>query len=779
MTDTSELDPVRYEMFLHRLWAIGEEGRSSIQKVTASPIVSQGGECMASFYTAEGVMILACSGHLRFAAATSDAIRKVIEWYGESPGFFDGDQLFFNDPYVAGAHTYDMLIMKPVFYRGALTHWIASSIHTADTGGSLRGVATEIYHEGIRIQGAKVVEKGEFREDVFRCLTQQCRDPEYVGQDVRSQIASNNVCARGFLELVDKFGMDFMEVAGKKVIEDSERMARARLRSLPDGVWTSVIPGTAWDRKGGGVKPYHVACRLEKKAEEMHLDFSGTSGQMNDTSNSTLAGTMAQLAVALTDFLFWDVPWSDGKFEPVSVTIPEGSILNCRFPAACGNAPAVGVTAKVALSDCIARMLYSGGYDDINAAWQGIWYSGGPLAFYGGHNREGLVTAQGLYDGHGAGLGATPLRDGVHCGGNMNIPGGGISDIERIEMQYPFIYFTRNHHVDGGGAGKNTGGAGSYRIYMVYGARDCSVNYPPYGCLPEGAGLFGGYPTGIGGVRAVFHTDGESLMQRLRRGEYPVRPGQLESEGWGALAHPAQLQGRVPLPEYCIVADFVGGGGGFGDPLERDPEKVRRDVRVGVASRRIAEEVFGVALTEAGAVNPEATARRRETILAERRAEGAPLAGASSTLPDAPQSAPAGAEALPTTDEAGGRNNAAGAEMLPTTDEAEVQGNAAGAEVLRFHPCLAIAREGDREVVRCTRCGHRYCRAGDNYKRHALRRKRDLEKLSGQKTPSGEPYIACFVEYYCPGCAALLQVDTFCPELGDEDKPVQDFGLSA
>ena len=131
MADTSELDPVKYEMFLHRLWAIGEEGRSSIQKVTASPIVAQGGECMASFYTAEGVMILACSGHLRFAAATSDAIKKVIEWYGDSPGFFDGDQLFFNDPYIAGAHTYDMLIMKPVFHDGVLTNWIASSIHTA------------------------------------------------------------------------------------------------------------------------------------------------------------------------------------------------------------------------------------------------------------------------------------------------------------------------------------------------------------------------------------------------------------------------------------------------------------------------------------------------------------------------------------------------------------------------------------------------------------------------------------------------------------------------
>lgn len=735
-TSDHQLDPVKYEMFLHRLWAIGEEGRASIQKVTASPIVSQGGECMASFYTATGEMILACSGHLRFAAATSDAIKKVIEWYGESPGFFDGDQLFFNDPYIAGAHTYDMLIMKPVFYDGALTHWIASSIHTADTGGSLRGVATEIYHEGIRIQGAKVCEKGEFREDTFRCLTQQCRDPEYVGQDVKSQVASNNVCAKGLLELVEKFGLDFIEKAGARVIEDSERMARARLRSLPNGTWTAVIPGTAWDRLGGGVKPYKVICKLKKTGDEMDLDFSGTSDQMNDTSNSTLAGTMAQLAVALTDFLFWDVPWSDGKFKPITVTIPEGSILNCRFPAACGNAPAVGVTAKIALSDCIARMLYSGGYDDINAAWQGIWYSGGPLAFYGGHNREGLVTAQGLYDGHGAGLGATPLRDGVNCGGNMNIPGGGISDIERIEMQYPFIYFTRNHHLDGGGPGMNAGGTGSFRIYMVYETQDCSVNYPPYGCLPEGAGLFGGFPTGIGGTRAVFHTNGAEVMERLRNGEYPTKPQQLADEKWGTLAHPAQIQGRVPLPEYCIIADFVGGGGGFGDPVEREPQRVAHDVAVGITSGRVAEEIFGIVLDANGAVDQAATSTRREAIRAERLREGRALATSSA-----------------------GNNGQ----------------NGSGSEVLKFHPYLAIVAQGDRKVVRCTHCNHVYCDGEDNYKRYALRRERDLQELSQQQVPSGEPYIARFHEYYCPGCASLLQVDTFCPDLSDSENPVQEF----
>ena len=379
-----ELNAVNYEMFLHRLWAIGEEGRTSIQRVTSSPIVSQGGECMASFYTADGVMVLACSGHLRFAAATSDAIKKLIDWYGKSPGFYDGDQIFFNDPYIAGAHTFDMMMIKPVFDGEKLIAWVASSIHTADTGGVLRGLASEVYHEGIRIQGLKVVERGEFREDVFRCLTQQCRDPEYVGMDVKSQIASNNVLAKRYLELAEKFGLEFVSAAGKKIIEDSEKLARARLRGLPDGRWASRVFGTAWDRKEGEMKAYQIVCSMTKKGEELSLDFTETSPQMTDSTNSTLAGTTAQIAVVLTDFLFWDVPWSDGRLRPVAVNIPEGTILNCSFPAACGEAPAVGVQAKIAVSDCIARMLYGGGHKDINAPWQGVWYGGGPGFFYRG-----------------------------------------------------------------------------------------------------------------------------------------------------------------------------------------------------------------------------------------------------------------------------------------------------------------------------------------------------------------------------------------------------------
>jgi len=726
-----QIDPVRYEMFLHRLWAIGEEGRLALQRVTASPIVSQGGECMSSFYTPEGVMIQACSGHLRFAAATSDAIKTLIEWYGKSPGFYDGDQLFFNDPYVAGSHTYDMMVIMPIFYRGELIAWTATSTHTADTGGLLRGGASEIYHEGIRILGLKVVERGEFREDVFRTLTEQCRDPQYVGLDLKAMIAGNNVCGRRYLGLVEKFGLEFVQGAGEKIIRDAEEMARAKLRSLPDGRWVSRTYVTALDRKEHKAMPLQVMCTMTKKGDELHLDFTGSSPQMANDANSTLPSTLAHVAVALTNSLFWDVPWSDGKLVPVKVSVPEGSVLNCKFPAACGFAPWVGQMLVAAVCENVGKMLYAAGrLEDINATWYGIWYAGGPGYFYAGRNREGILTPQGIYDIHGSGLGATPARDGVDTGGHMNIPSGGINDVERIEMQYPLIYFTRNHNTDGSGFGKYRGGLGSFRIFTVYGSKDFSVDYKPFGGIPQGSfGLFGGHPAGSGGLRAIFLTP-EEFSERMKAGNYPTQLDEITAGGWGKMYHPQDVPERVSLPELTLLTDFVAGGGGYGDPLDRKPETVARDVRNGSTSVEMARRIYGVVVhPKTLRLDPAGTEDRRREIRRMRLREGKPLS------PAAPQDG----------------------------KERPWQ------RVLRIHEGLEIARDGSEHVIRCLRCGCLFCSPQENYKKYSLKRVVPLEEVAVRPLPSGEPYLGRYHEYICPGCATLLNVDVFCPVLGGEE----------
>ncbi|HET9881773.1 MAG TPA: hydantoinase B/oxoprolinase family protein [Candidatus Binatia bacterium] len=723
------IDPIRYEMFLHRLWAIGEEGRMTLQRVTASPIVSQGGECMSSFYDETGTMVLACSGHLRFAAATSDAIRNLMQRFSKTPGFHDGDQFFFNDPYVAGSHTYDMMIVKPIFFRGELIGWTATSTHTADTGGVLRGGAYEIFHEGICIPGLKIVEKNEFREDVFQTLTGQCRDPQYVGLDLKAMIAGNNICAKRYLGLVEKFGLKFVQLAGEKMIADSESKARAKLRSMPDGTWVTRQYVTTLDRKTRKSVAQQLYCTMTKKRDELLFDFTGTSPQTDTDHNSTLPSTVAHLALALTNTLFWDVPWSDGKMRPVKVHVPEGSILNCKYPAACGAGPRIGNVLVSTVCEAVAKMIYaSGRYDDVNASTTGnLEFVGGPGYFYGGHTREGIAVAQGLYDIHGAGMGARPHGDGVNTGGHMNIPSAGISDIERIEMQYPFLYFTRSHNPDGSGFGQYRGGLGSYRIYLIYGSKDCSVDYKPYGGVAQGGfGLAGGYPTGIGATRVMIEA-GLEMLGRVKAGEYPT-VGAMRAGEWGKSILPAGVPERVPLPEGTLLVDYVAGGGGFGDPIDRDPGAVLKDFGYGWVSREIAERIYGVVFADGGKAVDSAASEDCRRLIREARKQDAPISQRS-------------------------------------TDKAAAVSS--DSQLLRFHAALEIIGNGKKKAIRCSRCGHLYCKADENYKHYALHRILDLND-SMPPLPTGERYIGEYHIYSCPGCATQLQVDLYSPSLGGD-----------
>ena len=716
---TRQIDPIRYEMYLHRLWAIGEEGRMTLQRVTASPIVSQGGECMSSFYDEKGTMVLACSGHLRFAAATSDAIRDLMRRFEKSPGFFDGDQFFFNDPYVAGSHTYDMMIVKPIFYGDELIAWTATSTHTADTGGLLRGAAQEIFHEGICVPGLKIVEKDQFREDVFQTLTGMCRDPQYVGLDLKAMIAGNNICAKRYLGLVEKFGLKFVQLAGEKMIEDSEAKSRAKLRSMPDGTWVTRQYVTTLDRKTRKSVAQQLYCTMTKKRDELHFDFTNTSPQTDTDHNSTLPSTVAHLALALTNTLFWDVPWSDGKMRPVKVHVPEGSILNCKYPAACGAGPRIGNVLVSTVCEAVAKMIYaSGRYDDVNASTTGnLEFVGGAGYFYGGHTRDGDI--------HGSGMGASPHRDGVNTGGHMNIPSAGISDVERIEMQYPFLYFTRSHNPDGSGFGQYRGGLGSHRVYLIYGSKDCSVDYKPYGGVAQGGfGLAGGYPTGNGATRVIIEA-GLAMLDRVTKGEQPTAAAMREGR-WGKSTLPAGVPERIPLPEGSLLVDYVAGGGGFGDPIDRDPQAVLKDFGRGWVSRDVAENIYGVILQANGrGIDEGATEIRRQEIRVERKRQ-------SQLSPDGAERTENGWRAL-----------------------------------LKFHGALEIATDGKRKMVRCSRCGHLFCDADENYKLHALHRVTHLSEVM-PPLPSGDPYIGEYHIYACPGCATQLQVDMFSPSLGGD-----------
>lgn len=614
------IDPVRYEMFRHRLYNILEEGRIAITRVAGSPVVAEGGECMCSFYDAQGNTILTAAGLLFHCLGCRDAILKTQEWYEEEPGIYEGDQFFFNDPYIAATHVYDQIVVKPIFYQGRRIAWTGSMMHTSDTGGLLRGAATEIFHEGIRIQGLKLVDRGRFRPDVFRSITQQCRDPDYVGLDLKAKIAANNVCSKRFLELVDKYGVDLVEAACQKIMLDSEKVARARLRSLPDGTWRSRLYRFTYPKGERMPVPFRVLCTMGKQGEEITFDFTGSSPQNPDEFNSTLACSWSMLFVALSSSLFWDVPWNGGMIAPVRLVIPEGSILNCRFPAACGRGTGTGGMLTRAALECIAKMLYAGSlHRDVNAGPGDGYGITGPGMWYGGHNQHGDPVGQGVYDTFGTGIGAASYRDGVHTGGAIQNIQSCISDIEHTEMNYPFLYLGRSQMVDSGGYGKFIGGMGPERLMMVYRSQDVSVDYRgPAGEIPVSWGLFGGYPPFMHESVLLQTRD---MPAHLARSQYPATCGEVGSE-WGS-KFKAESPGRVPVQEYDILAYQMDAGGGYGDPLDREPERVQEDVRNAVISLQAAERIFGVLLhAETLELDLAGTKRKRKEIRAERLREG-------------------------------------------------------------------------------------------------------------------------------------------------------------
>jgi len=611
-----ELDPIKYEVFRHRLFNILEEGRIAMKMVSGSPIVVEGGETMCSIHLGDGTPILVAAGILLHAIGARDFIYEAIKLYEEDPGINEGDQLFFNDPYIGGQHLPDMVVIRPIFYEGKRVAWVGSIMHTPETGGiqpSGQGSkSTDIFQEGIRILGLKVVEAGKFRHDVFNTIVQQVRDPHLVGLDLKARIAANNVCSSRYLQLVEKFGLSFVEAASQKIIDDAEHMARLKLRSLPDGIWRSRLYG---DTSGVSEKPFKVMCTMTKKADEVCFDFTGSSAQNEGSLNSTLPAAWGSLFVVLCSQLFWDIPWNGGMMRAVKLVAPEGTVVNCKFPAATANGVSTtGCLIQETAHECVAKALFAGGLiDDVSAGWRGPV---GAAPYFGGINQFGSPCAGMILDAFASGTGANANRDGVDTGGNMMNPSSMITDAEMIEMNLPFLCLGRKNAIDSGGFGKFRGGMGPEVIYAVHGTDHLLLGFSGTARrTPPNYGMFGGYPAAIQEARLALTSQLPDWFARSRK---PETFEEVAALG-GTIINPPNSYSGTEVKEWDIFIDRLGGGGGYGDPIERDSALVAEDVRNMVISREIAQKVYGVVLNpDTLELDELATEEERQRIRKER-----------------------------------------------------------------------------------------------------------------------------------------------------------------
>ena len=420
----------------------------------------------------------------------------------------------------------------------------------------------------------------------------------------------------------------------------------------------------------------------------------------------------------------------------MTLDVPEGSLLNCTYPAACGNGTGGAISMEAAVAhDCIARMLYAGGiYDDVMACIRSYGYP--ERGRYGGHNQFGGVVQQQIYHFMASGLGATPAHDGVHTGGHPINPQAKISDVEMIEMNYPLMFLSNNQLTDSGGWGMNSGGVGSERMMMVYGSDDFTDNHGIQVGNPAGKGLFGGYPAYLQDF-SIWRTQGE-MKNMLASGRYPSTYSDVTDE-IAEQVDPLQNWRRIPMYDYDLFVDqgVNLGGSGFGDPLRREPQRVADDVGKGIVSVANARIAFGVAVSGSGEVDLEETKNLREAIFLNRRIDSVAVRK------------PAEAQ-------------------LPS---------AAFEPVRRFHHRLVLGKnkEGDL-VVRCE-CGTVFGGPEVNYKEGCLRRVKTWEEAELRSTSDGRAPAIKLQEYFCPGCLTLLEVDLWYPDLDDET-PVWDVQLA-
>ncbi|MDY6864314.1 MAG: hydantoinase B/oxoprolinase family protein, partial [Thermodesulfobacteriota bacterium] len=462
-----KIDPITYEVVKHKIWQNLWEGRATMELVSGSVVVTEAKEVLYGLYDGAGSIVASSAGLLVHITGGEEMIRNIITWYSENPGIYDGDVFFFNDPYVGGVHVPDAACIAPFFYEYKLTAWLVALFHTPEMGAvepsSMMPNATEIFHEGIRCPGLKIMEKGKERNDSYKLLQRMVRDPGGITLDCKARVASLNVGKRRLKELFDKYGQPLMEEIFKQMIIDSEKVARAKLKKLPDGIWKEVIYG---DHDGQRYHRWKICLTMEKKEDHLTLDFTGTDPQLPGPTNMSKQGLVGSVFTVLCTRLFYEEHWNKGILNVVDIIAPEKSLINCNWPAALNMSVFISGNVMNLLHSCISKMLSASNefYEDQNATWMGNFVA----LFWGGLNQYGMQMGSILFDCLASGQGAGSVFDGVDTGCFIMTPEVIAGDVEMYESIMPFMYLCKRQAPDSAGPGKFRGGAGLEIIYKVH-----------------------------------------------------------------------------------------------------------------------------------------------------------------------------------------------------------------------------------------------------------------------------------------------------------------------
>ena len=569
------IDPIRFEVIRNLMHSFVEEMAAALARSAYSTNIKTRRDHSCTFFDAKLRMVDQATDQPSHLAALVLSVPAVLKEYGVE-NLEPGDGILVNDAHRGLVHLNDVCFISPIHYRGKLFGYVANAAHHVDIGGRAPGsiaMTTDIFQEGIIVPGVKFVKRGEIDPDMLKWFIANVRGKKESAGDLRAQVASNKLGIRRITELLDRYGVEVVNEVIEQLYEYTERRVRHEFARFPEGVFE----GDAYvDDDGITDKPIHIRSKVVIKGGDVTVDLSGSDQQRRGPMNCTFAQTYSSAAFPIRALLPADLHTNDGFYRMVNVIAPKGSVVNSKYPSAVVGGWEVGQKIVEAVFRAFSKAMP----DRVPAETKKTILH---IAFGGADPRSGEYYV--FLETVGGGFGGRPTKDGVDAV-QPALQNAENSPVEELEIGYPVLIKRYELIPDSEGAGKFRGGLGLRRDYQF---RDHEANvtiladtakFPP-------RGIYGGLDGKA--ARYLLNPDSEKLKDVGSKATFYASPTD-------------------------IVSMQTPGGGGYGDPKERDPDAVLDDVRCGKVSLARAREIYGVAIDpESWGVDRSETARLRSS----------------------------------------------------------------------------------------------------------------------------------------------------------------------
>jgi acetone carboxylase, alpha subunit len=623
------IEDIDFEIFRHKMDMIAQEGKETTMKLGASTGM-RWGDVAFGIYTAQGDLAVVATGIWFHAVLGQIPIKYIVKHWLNDPsvGCKEGDSFFFNDAAICGVHSADMGLAVPVYHGGKLVCFVGAVVHTGESGGTdpggMSNNARSKYDEGLKVPPMKIGENYQLREDVLAMFAAHVRDPRTMILDIKARLAASRMAQRRIVELIDDKGEQFFTGALRRILTVTAEAAKRKVAQLNDGTFRQP---RFMDTVGPAPGLTKLNIVLEKRGDTFKLSFDDTSPMLPDKPlNTFFQGLLGLSMVYLCGWFFYDLPANNGLLEVLEWEVPDNALINAKGDAPTSLAPFPQTCFAHGMFLLGARMSYS--LDPLRAV--AAWFQGFGVPIYGGINQWGEPIADVAAEMNATGAGGRPDMDGVDGAGSYFATMSDCSDVETTESDRPFLYMFRNYTKHSYGHGRYRGGSGVGMGLMVHHVPWVAMGAFGYGSkFPSTMGTFGGYavpPTFIETVRGsnaralleAGHSDLPHTMDELYEPENPEQ---------GARQFHHITNDVVPYMNGDTVYVPVGGGAGYGDALERDPEAVLKDLRDNLTTSWAAEHIYKVSYDpETLCLDAAGTDALRAAAREERKSRGRPYA---------------------------------------------------------------------------------------------------------------------------------------------------------